>query len=461
MTIKYLKQFFFMLLFIFFAENVLCSYSPTRSFRNVSSFQPVGSGARAIGLSAFIGVVDDGTATSWNPAGLSNLKKKEFTLVAELNHYIEKSNFTKNPEATNIDRSWGNNLNYSCFAYPFKSFETNMAIAISYQRLYDLNREWNFFFHDKGTNEDYIKKISYDQSGDLSAIGLSYSIDLSYKLAIGFTFNIWENTISNNSWEIITHEITSGFSEDIFLSGRIDEIESYEFSGYNLNLGFLWHVANYLTIGGVIKTPFKADITYKSEEFESSSQVISDDLLPVIIEETRIIPEIDEHMHMPISYGLGCLYKLTYDNSFYLAADIYRTHWDKFVYTNFLGDEKSPISGKQIEHSDIDPTIQVRLGIEYFHLLDTNVIRFRGGTFYDPVPAEGSPDDYFGFSFGTGFVKKNSNAQSTFYDDLYSLDIAYQYRFGKDSGKSLMKSRGFSQKKEEHKIYLSLIFYGF
>jgi long-subunit fatty acid transport protein len=445
-------------------------FSPTRDFKNRSSFQPVGSGARALGLSAFIAVVDDGTATSWNPGGLSNLKKPEYSMVIELNHITEKSRFQKNPESSSTDRLWGKNLNYCCFAYPFKYNTTNMAVAISYQRLFDLNREWNFFFHDKKPNEEDKHYINYEQSGSLSAIGLSYSIDLSHKLAIGLTFNIWDHHLCDNSWEIRTKQDMSGFFDDITYSAKYYDIEQFDFKGFNMNLGFLWHISHYFTIGGVVKTPFNADINYRSHNFENE-YILSDGNPPQVDESDTISEYSIEHMNMPLSYGLGCLYKPTEDNSWYMAADIYRTHWNKFIYTNCVGDEKSPISGKSIENSDIDPTIQIRMGMEYFYTITetANVIRLRGGLFYDPVPAEGSPDDFYGFSLGTGFVKKNPYAQkksdsdllSGFYDDLFSVDIAYQYRFGKDEGKTLMKSRGFSQKKHEHKIYMSVIFYGF
>jgi len=49
-----------------------------------SSPNPVGSGARAVGMGgAFIGVADDATAASWNPAGLIQLEKPEVSIVGE------------------------------------------------------------------------------------------------------------------------------------------------------------------------------------------------------------------------------------------------------------------------------------------------------------------------------------------------------------------------------------------
>src|SRR6187399_552149 len=44
-----------------------------------------GSGARAAGMGdAFVAVSDDGTAASWNPAGLAQLRQPEFSFVYAL-----------------------------------------------------------------------------------------------------------------------------------------------------------------------------------------------------------------------------------------------------------------------------------------------------------------------------------------------------------------------------------------
>src|SRR5260370_19775144 len=47
-----------------------------------NSFNPVGAGARGLGMGgAFIAVADDGTAASFNPAGLAQLRRTEFAVV--------------------------------------------------------------------------------------------------------------------------------------------------------------------------------------------------------------------------------------------------------------------------------------------------------------------------------------------------------------------------------------------
>src|SRR2546425_3428012 len=59
--------------------------APAQSVQNVvlrNSFNPVGAGARGLGMGgAFIAVADDGTAASFNPAGLSQLRRTELAAV--------------------------------------------------------------------------------------------------------------------------------------------------------------------------------------------------------------------------------------------------------------------------------------------------------------------------------------------------------------------------------------------
>ncbi|KJU82207.1 hypothetical protein MBAV_005599, partial [Candidatus Magnetobacterium bavaricum] len=47
------------------------------------------------------------------------------------------------------------------------------------------------------------------------------------------------------------------------------------------------------------------------------------------------------------------------------------------------------------------------------------VVPLRAGVFYDPAPAEGKVDNFYGFSFGSGITFKR-----------FAFDVAYQYRFG-------------------------------
>ncbi len=194
------------------------------------------------------------------------------------------------------------------------------------------------------------------------------------------------------------------------------------------------------TIGAVFKTPFEADLkheyTYIQNLFYLDSQGRDGSSLD---SQTK-----DETMDMPMSYGIGFAYR--FSDTFTASLDIYRTEWDDFILKNSDGIETSPVTGKSAEESDIDPTHQIRIGAEYLFITSKYIIPVCAGVFYDPGPAQGSPDNFFGLSIGSGIGWNK-----------YNFDIAYQFRFGNDGGSSILKELDFSQDVEEHTLYCSVV----
>ena len=282
-----------------------------------------------------------------------------------------------------------------------------------------------------------IKEESQTGSvGSLSALGIAYCVQITPLFSLGLTLNLWDNDLSENEWE--RKVSSSGSRTDDDGSSRsfgMNSLDRYSFSGFNANFGFLWNVNKKITLGGVIKTPFEADVTHERSSVTIQSGNIVNSKSSVE----------NETMDMPMSYGIGIAYR--FSDSFSVSADVYRTEWDDFLYTDDEGRETSPVTGRSPDTSDIDPTHQVRMGAEYLFVTSKYVIPVRGGIFYDPAPAEGEPDDYFGFSIGSGFGMKR-----------FIFDMAYQYRFGNNVGASIMKSMNFSQDVEEHTVYSSVNF---
>ena len=111
-----------------------------------SSPNPVGSGARAIGMGgAFIAVADDATAASWNPAGLTQLRKPEISFAYSYFRRREEYRVAGHPEATGSSVVSNDDLNYLSIAYPFKLFERNMIVSLNYQLLYEFNKQFSMF----------------------------------------------------------------------------------------------------------------------------------------------------------------------------------------------------------------------------------------------------------------------------------------------------------------------------
>jgi long-chain fatty acid transport protein len=438
------KYLWFVTGFVFFFINPcsnLCFAQPLERVEIPSSMNPVGSGARALGMGgAFIAVADDATAASWNPGGLVQLERPEVSVVGAYFFRAEDIGFGTNPEASGGEDVSAGRINYLSASYPFTVFNRNMVVSANYQNLYDFTRDWRFPLRQSVDNLSVDQTVDYDQNGSLSAIGMAYAVQISPRFSFGLTLNFWEDGIYQNEWKQTTRQQGSGTYVGFPFTFEAKSRDKYNFSGFNVNLGMLWQVTGKLTLGAVFKSPFTASLKHTSS-FESS--IVFPDF-PTAGSTSEESSEEHEDLDMPMSCGLGVAYR--FSDKLTVSADIYRTEWQDFVLEDSDGNDISPISGLPEDESDIDPTHQVRTGAEYLFIRENYVIPIRGGVFYDPAPAEGSPDNYFGFSLGSGVAYKR-----------FVFDIAYQYRFGNDVGESIMQSMEFSEDVKEHTLYASLI----
>jgi len=406
-----------------------------------SSANPVGSGARALGMGgAFISIADDATAASWNPGALIQLEKPELSIVLGHVSRIEDNSFGGAPEANGEESVDFSSLNYLSAAYPFTVAGRNMIVSLNYQHLYDFNREWDFMLN--STDPIFTSPIDYhyDQDGGLYALGLAYCVQITPAFSLGMTVNYWGDAIENK-WEQSYHQtwqVNLGGIGGIMSAVKNDE---YEFSGWNANLGFLWRLTGKLTLGGVFKTPFTADIDHKVS-LENQSTFPTE---PAYNSTTRTKATYDEELTLPMSYGIGISYR--FNDAFTIAADLYRTQWEDYEYKDAQGRKSSPITGGAA--GDVDATTWVRMGAEYAFIGPQYTVPVRAGLFYDPAPQKGSPDDIYGVSLGSGIVLY----------EKFAFDIAYQYRFGSDVGQGTLTGADFSQDISEHTVYSSFIVY--
>ena len=416
---------------------------PIQRIEIPSSPTPVGSGARSLGMgSAFIAVADDATAASWNPGGLIQLETPEISSVGAFFHRIEDNDFGTNPEASGRETVTEANLNFLSGAYPFTLFDRNMIVSLNYQRRFDLTREWNFPLVQSSAGLSVNQDVDYDQSGNLSALGLAYGIQLTPDFSFGFTLNFWQNWVGMNQWKQTTRQQGAGtyMGNQFFFESKSQDRYSFRGFNTNANLGILWNITPEFTLGAVVRTPFTADIKRKST-FNSSIRFPA---APGSDSTTSISSSENVELDFPLSYGMGLAYR--FSDRLTVSADFTRTEWDDFVFKDSEGNKTSAISGKPKKDSDVDPTNTFRLGAEYLFIEPTYVVPLRGGVFYDPAPAEGSPDDFYGFSLGSGFAKGR-----------FIFDLAYQYRFGRNVGGSILKNLDFSQDVDEHTVYGSVI----
>jgi long-subunit fatty acid transport protein len=391
---------------------------------------------------AFIGVADDATAASWNPAGLIQLETPEVSIVGAYNYRREDTTYNAFPEASGPQTVSTFDLNYFSAAYPFTILQKNMIVSLNYQQLFDFNRkvDYSFTFTDSGPPSLVLNNnVDYDQDGSLNTISPAFAIQILPQLSLGFTINIWNKEFCY--WKSTYDSTGNGRlgSTDFIEQTRIKE--RYEFEGLNFNIGFLWNINSTFSLGGVFKTPFTADLDHKFR-FTTDREVPTAPGSDTHISQKR---EDKQTLDMPMSYGLGLGVRLSDALTFDL--DVSRTEWDDFI-RHADGQDFNAVTGKPSNISKSKATTQVRLGGEYLIIGNKVVIPIRAGVFYDPEPSENNPDDFFGFSAGSGIAYKK-----------FVYDVAYQYRFGRDIRTVTVGNENSSQDVDQHTVYMSAIYH--
>jgi long-subunit fatty acid transport protein len=395
-----------------------------------SSPNPVGSGARAMGMGgAFIGVADDATAASWNTAGLIQLEKPELSIVVDDTERKETFFSSIHSEIDNTGEVDYLELNYFSAAYPFH-FYRNMVVSVNFQRLYDFKRNFSHRYDYSAVGVDLEQYKDFKQDGSIGALGLAGAVQITPVLSLGATLNIWtDELLWENGWDetFTEHSVGTQGGAPVTMDTRIEDNYS-NFRGINVNVGLLWDMNRYLTIGAVVKTPFTANIHHEFRYRQTQTYAAPVDSTSAI---RQGITE-DVKLDMPLSYGLGFAWR--FSDAFSVDLDVYRTNWSKYILTDDQGNEFSPIDGRPKSESNVEDTTQVRIGAEYIFIMQDKhmAIPIRGGLFYDPEPTEDSPNDFYGVSVGSGIAYKR-----------FVFDIAYQLRWGNsvDTGNLIATSK--------------------
>ncbi len=434
----------FLFLFIIAGLFLLSSLSAAdaQQIEVSSSLNPVGSGARATGMGgAFIGVADDATAASWNPAGLIQLERPEISAVYSYFHREQGYNSSSHPEVEGDNSMDSDGLNYASIVYPFALFQRNMVVSLNYQRLYEMNKEVSFMFTRDVSGDTLFEDIDFTQDGYLYALSPAFAVQVTPSLYIGATVNIWDNALGENGWDNEYRLVSTGRLSGFPVEFNLIQKQEVSFKGTNAHIGVMWDINGSLTVGGVYKTAFNADLEREISFFQSQDW-------PTISfhDESFIEGTSNFILRMPPSYGIGISYR--YSDNLTVAFDVYRTEWSKFVLRDESESESNPVTGAPISSGRLKDTTQVRLGTEYLFIQEKYVVPVRFGLFYDPEPETGSLDDYYGFSLGTGFAKEN-----------FAIDAAYQYRTADDITGDIPGVSGITADIDQHLLMVSGIIY--
>ncbi len=430
---------------LLFLNNELWAATLFQQMGISSSPNPVGSGARAMGMGgAFIAIADDATAASWNPAGLIQLEKPELSMVGAYLNRREEFSSDSHPEINNTGEVDDVNINYFSVAYPFHYFR-NIVVSANYQRLYEFERGFDYRYDLSGAGLDLLQDKHFNQEGSVGSLGLAAAIEITPDLSFGATLNIWtDKLLWKNGWKetYSEHGVGTVGGNPVTIDTNITDKYS-GFSGVNANFGFLWNITEYLALGAVVKTPFDASIDH---EFSFTQTSVFGPPLNTTVTNHQTIKENVE-LRMPLSYGLGFAWR--FSDTFTIGLDAYRTEWSKYILTDGQGNEFSPIDGRPKNESDIKDTSQIRIGGEFLFVMPKRnmVVPVRAGLFYDPEPSHGKINDFYGFAVGSGIAYKQ-----------FIFDAAYQFRWGRniDTGDLIA---GSEADLTQHSFLVSMIYH--
>ena len=401
-----------------------------------------GVGARAAGMGgAFIGVSDDATAISWNPAGLTQLDEPEASVVGR--GLVEKYEVDFDYYTETYEDEHGI-LNFLSGVYPFEFSGKKFVAALAVQRQLDLYSYYHeeYLYEETSGSAEYLYETFSE--GGASTITLGLANRLASILSLGIAANLW---VGEAYFETI--DIGDEINPDYSCNWDLYHKSDWMFTGVNFVIGAMLDF-NYknnpipLRIGMVAKTPFDLTIDedFLLDEYVNDNGDIYD---PGPIESSNSYT-----LGMPLMYGLGASYR--FGDNLTLAVDVESRKFGETTLKENYADITGNDEGIIIENQDLN---QLRFGGEYLftEIWDFAVIPLRIGAQTYPTLFMDNNDEQVvgaGLSLGTGLIT-----------DRYSLDISFKNtEFEIEYGESDDDDDdGFIYKKTMNTLTLSCIYY--
>jgi long-subunit fatty acid transport protein len=372
-------------------------------------FNRTGSGARAAGMAnAFIAVSDDGTATSWNPAGLAQLRMPELSLVSSTAGQSSKaSGFRTLDDSaifTPVESSFHTTyLDFASLAVPATLFKRPVTFQAAWHRLYTLDFRENAETLRLPTTPEgppALQVVSNaDTTGGVDLVSFAAAVKLTPRLALGGSFNLWRGDWTD----------TVSWSQTVVDGGQPSDFntitQSNRLRGESLNLGLLltyprWSVG--LQYQGQMGGDIRVDTTGQHSGMPPDPPVSG-----------------SGRADFPQGFALGTAFRPT--QSWTVALDL---TWDQWTDTTVTINDQPPISifdGLPPALSGTRDTLSAHAGAERLFHGEGFVVPVRFGVAYEPqgprsaYTREGA--DYVMLAAGAGY---NTNS--------LKFDAAVQYR---------------------------------
>jgi hypothetical protein len=373
----------------------------------------VGAGARAAGMgNAFVALSDDGTAASWNPAGLAQLRKPEAALVfGSFEDAYELDGF-RSPDGLyaysprHFQYTTGS-IEFAALAVPFRLFGKPVTAQASWRRLYQLSSQYDEEIAKTPTRAgsglpSSLLRLDRDSKGDVDLASLALGVRLSRRTLFGFSWDFVRGRWDQSTTSIATpgEQAPSDFAS-ISIGSHI--------TGGGPSLGLLL-THEKLSVGAVYHFPIWHDYELTQSAVSNSAPPLRADGAP------------GTRFRFPESFALGVAWQPNADWT--LSADTTRDRW------SLMTVDRPPGSAVPVNFFDRLPTeltstrdtLSLNLGAERLLRGNAHVIPLRFGVAWEPQgPMDAltrDPVDVLMLAGGLGF---NTNR--------VKLDAAAQVRF--------------------------------
>ena len=397
--------------FLVAAVLVLAAGSTARA-QNVS-LSRAGSGARAAGMGdAFIAVSDDGTAASWNPAGLAQLRQPEFSLVYGVSSRGLAFSAMRSPDETLAFTS--QDFNYTNASIDFASAAVPLSIA---GRPVTLQAGWHRLYQLSAQQIGNVLAVplmepapstfySRDErlTGDIDVISAAGAVKLTSRLSLGGSFDFWRG-----AWQerVSLVEDPQGQAPSFY-----DSDTTVEMSGQTFTVGLLLTYPSW-NVGLVYHSPFWSDYSLVGQARSSLGPL-----------QTVNVP--DARFRLPRSIGFGLARRFA--GRWTAAASVTHDQWTDSLLDGAPG-AAGPVNffdGLPPSISTTRDTLSASLGVEHLLLREGAVVPLRLGLGLEPQGGMDAdtrdPVTYRLVSGGAGY---NTNS--------FKFDAAVQYRWADSS----------------------------
>jgi long-subunit fatty acid transport protein len=386
----------------------------------------LGIGARALGMGgAYIGVADDYSASFWNPAGLAQMRRLEFTGGLTNTSYSNSADFLG---TTNSAKNSTTALDDIGFVFPFPTERGSLVFSVGYNRTNDFTSALSFSgfngqssilphlfranvqddiaygvgLEDTLGNINVLKNVNQQgdvrEGGSIGNWAFSGAIDVEKDLSFGLTINVISGTYTyvRNYVEADTRNYYSDPRSTVPIDSAylkfdkfyFDSNLSSEISGVNAKFGMMYRLGDVARLGLTIQTPSRVTVheTYSDE----GSSVYDNGYVPTAggVAYTHQLNSFynDYSVETPWVLGAGASYS-PFDGLL-LSGDVEYTDWTQIQWADNSELEKDNIALKK----NFQATTNYSVGGE-FQIPKTD-LRVRAGYAYKPSPFAGDPSSY-------------------------------------------------------------------